>query len=65
MAEMKFIQEVMPERMLKQFDISGVIAAIASFFAMAGAAGVSYALTNKGMFDKNGSNLLNPINFKK
>lgn len=66
MAEMKFIAEVMPKSSLKkEIDLSGVIGAIASFFAMAGAGLVSYKLTNKGLFDKNGANLLNPLNFKK
>lgn len=65
MGEMTFIQNVMPKRALKELDLSGVFAGIVSFLAMTGAGLVSYKLNNKGLFDKNGSSLINPINFKK
>lgn len=63
--EMKFIRDVMPERYFKSIDIGPIITALISGGFMIGTAIASYKLNNAGIFDKVGSSLLNPLNFKK
>ena len=63
--EMKFIKDVMPERYFKSIDIGPVLTALISGTFMIGTAFASYKLNNAGVFDKVGSSLLNPLNFKK
>lgn len=63
--EMKFIKTVMPEKWLKQIDIGPVLTSAISGAFMIGTAVMSYKLNNAGVFDKLGSSLLNPLNFKK
>lgn len=63
--DIEFITANMPERMIKSIDISGILAAFGSFVAMVVSALISYRLSNKGLYDKRGDSLLNPLNFKK
>ena len=63
--EMKFIKDIMPERYFKSIDIGPVLTALISGTFMIGTAVMSYKLNNAGVFDKMGSTLLNPLNFKK
>lgn len=63
--EMKSIMDIMPEKIVRSIDISGILAAFGSFVAMILSGLISYKLSNKGLFDKRGESLLNPLNFKK
>lgn len=63
--EMEFIKNQFPEKRIKPLEIGGIIGGLISGIFMVATAGISYALNNKGIFDKTGSELLKPQNYKK
>lgn len=63
--EMKFLKEQFPEKRIKPIEIGGIIGGVISGLFMIATAGLSYGLSNRGLFDKKGDRMLDPMNYKK
>lgn len=63
--DMDQIKNLLPEKKIKPFDLSGVVAAGVSGFIMLVVGLVRYGLDNKGLFSKDGNAYLDLHNFKK